>query len=89
MAYNGKTYNMENFSTDNFYYDRMMETTDFYNKNVFTRHGDQYTLSPYHVLWPIPANAINFNTQGHINQNRGYTGAEKNIPPLTDIPVED
>jgi hypothetical protein len=89
VAYNGKSYNMENFSQDNFYYDRMMETTDFYNKGVSTRHGDTYTMSPYHVLWPIPADAINTNTQGQINQNQGYSGSENNVPPLTTLPVEE
>lgn len=88
-AYNGKSYNMANFSDDNFYYDRIMETTDFYNKGVFTRHGDEYTMSPYHVLWPVPADAINTNTQGQINQNSGYAGFENNVPPLTEILVED
>jgi hypothetical protein len=84
-AYNGKTYNMQNFSDDNFYYDRIMEKTDYYNKGVFTRHGDTYTMSPYHVLWPIPAAAINGNTRGIINQNKGYSGYENNVPPLTEI----
>ena len=87
-AYNGKTYTRDNFSQDNFFYDRIMETTHFYNKGVSTRHGDHYTMSPYHVLWPIPANAINANTLGRINQNIGYSGAEKNVPALTEI-VED
>jgi hypothetical protein len=85
-AYNGQTYSMDNFSQKNFWYDRIMEVTDFYNKGVKTIHGDEYTMSPYHVLWPIPAPAINANTQGIINQNEGYPGAEKNIPPLTTIP---
>ena len=88
-AYNGKTYSMSSFSQDNFFYDRIMETTHFYNKGVSTRHGDHYTMSPYHVLWPIPANAINANTLGRINQNQGYAGAEKNIPPLTEIVEEE
>ena len=84
-AYNGKTYKLENFSDENFYYDRIMEVTDYYNKGVFTRHGDTYTMSPYHVLWPIPANAVNTNTQGIINQNKGYAGYENNVPPLTTL----
>ncbi len=85
-AYNGKTYNLDNFHQDNFWYDRIMETTDFYNQGVKTIHGDEYTMSPYHALYPVPASAINANTQGTINQNLGYPGAEKNIPPLTTIP---
>jgi hypothetical protein len=88
-AYNGKSYNLDNFSQENFWYDRIMEVTDFYNipglKTVF---GVSFTMSPYHVLWPVPASAINANTQGRINQNKGYPGAENNIPPLTAIPVD-
>lgn len=87
-AYNGKSYDVESFSEDNFYYDRIMEKTEFYNKGVTTIHGDTYTMSPYHVLWPIPADAINSNTQGRINQNKGYSGYENNEPPLTEITEE-
>jgi hypothetical protein len=85
-SYNGKSYSSENFSEDNFFYDRIMEKTDFYNKGVHTRHGDEYTMSPYHVLWPIPAGAVNSNTKGQINQNKGYSGFENNVPPLTTLP---
>ncbi|KAA5547455.1 RagB/SusD family nutrient uptake outer membrane protein [Adhaeribacter rhizoryzae] len=84
-AYNGKTYNLSNFSDDNFFYDRIMEKNDFYNRNVVTIHGDRYTMSPYHVLWPIPRNAIVSNSKGQLNQNKGYAGYEKNVPPLTEI----
>lgn len=87
-AYNGKTYSMENFSKDNFWYDRVMEKNNFYNKGVTTIHGDTYTMSPYHVLWPIPQSAIDGNTQGHINQNQGYNGAAGNVPPLTTLPTK-
>ena len=87
-AYNGKTYTLENFSESNFFYDRIMETTDFYNKGVSTRHGIEYTISPYHILWPVPQDAISANTQGQINQNKGYPGHEQNVAPLTEIPVE-
>ncbi|RFM27490.1 RagB/SusD family nutrient uptake outer membrane protein [Deminuibacter soli] len=85
-AYNGKTYTLQNFSKDNFWYDRIMEKTDFYNKGVKTNHGDLYTMSPYHVLWPVPQYAIDANTQKQINQNEGYNGFSKNIPALTAIP---
>ncbi|MBO9636816.1 RagB/SusD family nutrient uptake outer membrane protein [Siphonobacter aquaeclarae] len=84
-AYNGKTYKLENFSENNFFYDRIMEKNEFYNKGVVTNHGDKYTMSPYHVLWPIPRNAIRSNTKGRINQNKGYSGYEENVPPLTEI----
>ena len=85
QAPNGKTYNAASFAEDNYYYDRIMSVTDYYNKGVFTRNGDTYTMSPYHVLWPVPANAINSNTRGQINQNKGYSGFEDNVPPLTTI----
>ncbi|UCS93902.1 RagB/SusD family nutrient uptake outer membrane protein [Echinicola marina] len=85
VAYNGKSYNEESFSENNFFYDRIMEKTDYYNKGVYTKHGDTYTMSPYHVLWPIPADAINSNTKGQINQNKGYAGFENNVPVLTSI----
>jgi len=87
-AYNGKTYNLQNFSTDNFFYDRIMEKNNFYNKGVVTNHGDRYTMSPYHVLWPIPQGAINSNVEGILNQNEGYDGFQNNVPPLTAIPEE-
>ncbi|MEQ9289197.1 MAG: RagB/SusD family nutrient uptake outer membrane protein [Cyclobacteriaceae bacterium] len=87
-AYNGQTYSMANFHEKNFWYDRIMEKTDFYNRGVKTIHGDEYTMSPYHSLYPIPADNINENPLGVINQNKGYPGAENNIEPLSTI-VED
>jgi hypothetical protein len=84
-APNGITYNMNDFSDSNYFYDRVMEKSDFYNKGVKTRHGDEYTMSPYHVLWPVPQPAIAGNTQGIINQNKGYNGYQNNVPPLTEI----
>lgn len=81
-SYTGKTYSLNNFSENNFFFDRIMEKTDFYNKGVATPAGNQYTMSPYHVLWPVPSNAIRENTKGHINQNKGYSGSETNIEPL-------
>ena len=84
-GHNGKVYTLEDFSVDNYWYDRIMEYGDFYNKGVVTINGKEFTISPYHILWPIPAAAIRANTTGHINQNAGYAGSESNIPPLTEI----
>ncbi|QEM11347.1 RagB/SusD family nutrient uptake outer membrane protein [Mucilaginibacter rubeus] len=85
-AYNGKTYNVANFSTSNFFYDRIMEKNDFYkNPNVVTNSGNHFTISPYHVLWPIPQSEIDLNVNGHINQSKGYAGAETNIPALDKV----
>ena len=87
-AYNGKVYTLDKFSDDNFFYDRVMEKGNFYNKGVTTNHGDTYTMSPYHVLWPVPSSAIDANTQGRMNQNKGYSGYESNVPALTEIPAD-
>jgi hypothetical protein len=88
-SYRGKSYTKENFGTSNFYYDKIMETTDFYNKGVKANNGQEYTMSPYHVLWPVPQAAITSNTEGQLNQNYGYDGFQNNVPPLTTIPPED
>lgn len=84
-AYNGKSYNLNNFSDNNFFYDRIMEKNDFYKNNVLTVQGVRYRIAPYHVLWPIPAAAQRFNTRGRINQNKGYSGYEQNVPALDKI----
>ncbi len=85
-AYNGKTYSMNNFSDNNFFYDRVIEKNVFYRTGIVTNHGDKYTMSPYHVLWPVPSISIQSNTYGVINQNKGYVGYESNVPPLDKIP---
>ncbi|WP_343306919.1 RagB/SusD family nutrient uptake outer membrane protein [Chitinophaga niabensis] len=85
-AYNGKTYSLDNFSDNNFFYDRVIEKNVFYRTGIVTNHGDKYTMSAFHVLWPIPSNPIAANTYGVINQNKGYVGYEKNVPPLDKIP---
>ncbi len=79
-SYNGKTYSLNNFSTANFFYDRIMAKNDFYARGIKNIRGDQFTISPYHVLWPIPRPAILANSLGAINQNLGYSGSEKNKP---------
>lgn len=82
QCYNGKVYSKDRISEDNFYYDRIMEVSDYYNKGVITRTGNPFTISPHHIFWPIASYVINSNTGGVINQNKGYYGTEKNVPPL-------
>lgn len=82
QCYNGKTYTTGSIHDDNFWYDRVVEISDFYNKGVKTPYGNLFTCSPYHIFWPVPSYAINSNTGGTINQNKGYPGTEKNITPL-------
>lgn len=85
-AYNGKTYSLSNFSTNNFFYDRIIEKNIFYARRLRTNFGNIYTISPYHVLWPVPTPSIEANTYGRINQNIGYSGADRNLPALDKIP---
>lgn len=85
-AYNGKSYSLSSFSDNNFMYDRIMEKNDFYKNQVPTLQGVNYKIAPYHVLWPVPANAQRFNTEGRINQNKGYAGYEQNVPALDKLP---
>lgn len=87
-AENGKTYTMVNFSDNNYFYDRIKAKNNFYATGIRTIHNDQYTISPYHVLWPVPSDAIQSNSNGIINQNKGYVGYEGNAAPLTEIPKD-
>lgn len=86
QPYNGKTYTLANFSTSNFMIDRILEKNVFYAQNFITQNGDMMKISQFHVLWPIPQSAINGNSDGRINQNLGYSGAELNVPALDKIP---
>lgn len=91
--YFGHTYKLEDISGPggvganvkqggyNFWYDWVVEKNNFYNKGVSHRWAE-YKISVHHILWPIPASAINANTGGLINQNIGYPGAERNLSPL-------
>ena len=78
-------YSLENFSEKNFWYDRTVAKNEFYKAGDILWGTNVFKISPFHVLWPIPANAIDSNQGGTINQNKGYIGYEKNIPPLTVI----
>ena len=46
-----------------------------------------HKTAPRYIFWPIKSEIITTNTMGVINQNEGYEGAEKNVPPLTEIVV--
>jgi hypothetical protein len=77
-------YSMSSFSEKNYFYDRVIGKNVFYRTNYFYA-GRPYTMGPWHVLWPIPATAITANSMGVINQNKGYYGAENNLPPIEAI----
>lgn len=65
----------------NFWYDWVNAKNNFYNKGVKHKWAE-YKISVHHMLWPVPAEAINTNFGGVLNQNIGYPGAENNLPPL-------
>jgi hypothetical protein len=85
-AENGKTYTLAAFSENNYLYDRVMAKNNFYKDGVITNYGTKYTISPYHILWPVPTPAIEANSNGRINQNKGYNGFALNVPALDKIP---
>ena len=72
-------YSLQNFLEKNWYYDRVMEKNNFFASQYFYS-TNAFVMKPYHVLWPVPLTAITSNTQGRINQNIGYFGAEDNVP---------
>ena len=74
-------YSIDNIHLKNFFYDRVMRRNEFYSQQTQIASG-QFTMSPFHYLWPIPQTSIDANVEGHINQNLGYTGSENNIKPL-------
>jgi len=88
-SYGGKIYSLANIGKDNFFYDRVIKLNNFYNKGVINISATEYTISPYHILWPIPQQAISANVQGVINQNYGYDGYGNNKIPLDKIDPED
>lgn len=97
-VFGGRMYKLDNISGPggtgsnikqegvNFWYDWVMAKNNFYNKGVKHKWAE-YKISVHHILWPVPASAINTNFGGVINQNIGYPGAEKNVEPLK-VPAE-
>lgn len=84
-SYTGKVYKMVISQKIISFMIELWSPPIFIIKGVKTISNVEFTMSPYHVLWPIPASTINSNTKGHINQNKGYAGSENNIPPLETI----
>lgn len=92
-VFGGHVYKLDNFSGPggvnsnvkqagyNFWWDWVNSRSNFYNKGVKHKWAE-YKISVHHVLWPIKSTEIALNTQGVINQNIGYAGAEKNRLPL-------
>ncbi|WP_455628576.1 RagB/SusD family nutrient uptake outer membrane protein [Parabacteroides chinchillae] len=81
---NQNGYSLNSFSEKNFYYDRVMKYNKTYEQKIMLI-GNTANMAPFHALWPVPDKVIIANTLGIINQNIGYNGAEKNLPPLETI----
>jgi starch-binding outer membrane protein, SusD/RagB family len=86
-------YSLSTLSQKNWYYDRMSKKNNIFfdvasGQPRHYAYGDGgsnvlvYDMSPYHIFWPVPESAINDNTKAQINQNYGYVGYDKNVPPL-------
>jgi starch-binding outer membrane protein, SusD/RagB family len=83
-------YSINNFHEKNYWFDRVIEKNTFYNTEfIAVFQAWEFKISPYHVFWPIPQSTIDANAAGRINQNKGYFGAERNIPPKTEISEND
>ena len=54
----------------NFWYDWVNAKNNFYNKGVKHKWAE-YKISVHHMLWPVPAEAINTNFGGVLNQKIG------------------
>lgn len=76
-------YSIASFHEKNYWYDRVIAKT-LYNTGLVWA-ANEYVISPYHVLWPVPQSEIDANPGGQINQNKGYQGSERNITPLNEI----
>ncbi|MEQ6118793.1 RagB/SusD family nutrient uptake outer membrane protein [Reichenbachiella sp. MALMAid0571] len=76
-------YTLENMTTNNWFYDRVMSRNHFYEEEIL-QGSNIYRMLPYHVYWPIKETHIRANSLGYINQTPGYPGSENNIEPLTD-----
>jgi len=75
-------YSVETLHENNWWYDRMMRYNNFFRDETFHDFALTARISPHQLRWPIPDATITANTQGTINQNPGYSGAQRNQPPL-------
>jgi len=78
-------YSLDNLDQHNWFYDRVYNLNRLYHMPEVNILGNQAKIAPFHFLWPIDDQIITANTLGVINQNKGYNGAENNLPPLETI----
>jgi len=90
--YLGNTYSLGNdyevsLSSDNFYYNRVMDKNSFFRDEVpwVTYTTTKYTMDRKHIFWPIYQDYIVGNVDNTLNQTTGYDGSEGNVEPLTHV----
>jgi starch-binding outer membrane protein, SusD/RagB family len=83
---NKEGYSLETFHQNNWCQKRITTRNWFFSQvPPLEQEGSTARWDPYHTLWPIPDQVITANTGAVINQNIGYTGSEKNVPPSETI----
>ncbi len=79
-------YSLETFHLNNWCQKRIMTRNNFYSHvPPLVQEGSTAIWNPYNSLWPIPDQVITANTGAVINQNIGYAGDDKRVPPLETI----
>lgn len=81
----GQTYTEETISDNSYWWQRVKKYNNFYNSGIKTRSNVEYTISPYHIFFPVPQTTIDGNREGIINQNKGYAGYEYNVKPFDNL----
>lgn len=72
-------------SSNSYWFHRITNYNNYYNKGVKTLHGDEYRMGKYNIFWPVPQVSIDANLYGRINQNYGYSGYDKNQTPISSF----
>src|SRR5690606_30358287 len=80
----GNTYQVENLSENNYWYQRIQYYNDYYNKGKVTVRNRSYTIASHNIYWPIPQDAINSNILGELRQNPGYDGYDAGVEMWTN-----
>lgn len=81
--------NIADENSNSYWWHRMTNYNNYYNKGIKTLNGDEYTIGKYNIFWPVPQKAIDANLYGRVNQNYGYSGYEKNIVPISSLEEQE
>lgn len=72
-------------SSNSYWWHRITEYNNYYNKGKSTLHNDEYRLAKHNIFYPITQGNIDPNLHGRINQNYGYAGYELNEAPVASL----